>query len=122
MKNEKIIIGNFLQTTLSFGYQVQINYRATKERIKGPARDAEIVKVTNAQDFSRCTWGRHINCSVSQRLIVNIVPGFITLQSYCKYGKEKAYDFLYDENGKHVTNVKVRFTIITANIPNNIPH
>jgi hypothetical protein len=33
-----------------------------------------------------------------------IVPGLITLRCYCEYGKEKAYNYLYDENGKHVLN------------------
>ena len=29
---EKVIIGNLLHETLSFGYKVEIKYRATKER------------------------------------------------------------------------------------------
>ena len=103
--HEKNIIGrNLLCEALSLGFKVEIQYRATKETKKGPARDAEIVQVIDADDSARCTWGQHTNCFVSNRAIIKILLGQITLRSYCEDGKERNYDFLYDENGKHIFN------------------
>ena len=104
---EKDTIGNLLNEALSLGYEVLINYRPTKKTKKGPARDSEIFQVTDAQDTARCTWGQHTDCSVSQRAILKILPGQIRLRSYCEDGKQKNYDFLYDEDGKHVLNGQV---------------
>lgn len=88
-------------------YQVEIKYRATKQTKKGAARDAETIPVNDVQGFARCKWGQHTNCSVSDRGIVKIAPKLINLRSYCEVGKERAYDYLYDETGQHVLNVKV---------------
>ena len=102
--DDKVIIEDSLHEALSLGYKVEIKYRATKETKKGPARDAEIVQVVDADDSARCTWGPHTNCSVSNRAIIKILPGQIYLRSYCEDGKERNYDCLYDENGKHIFN------------------
>ncbi len=106
---EQVIIGNLLHEALSFGYKVEIKYRATRETKKGPARDAEIIQVIDAHDTCRCTWGKHTNCSVSNRAIIKILPGQIYLRSYCEDGKDK----LYDAFGNHVFNdassAKVRY-------------
>jgi hypothetical protein len=113
-KREKTIIGNLLQEALILGYQFEIKYRATKDSKKGPSRDAEVVQVNESQDIARCTWGPHIDCSVSERAIVNIVGNVVTLRSYCEVGRERAYDYLYDENGTHILNQKVRFPFYSS--------
>jgi hypothetical protein len=121
-KRKNAIIGNLLQEALMLGYQVEIKYRATKQSKKGPARDAETIQIYASQVTARCTWGQHTDCSVSERAIVNVVGKVVTLRSYCEVSKERNYDYLYDENGKHILNSKVSYPSHLASISNEIPH
>jgi hypothetical protein len=111
IQKQKFEIGPLLQEALISGYKIQVKYRATKQSKKnGPAKKANTIQVYCSNDVCRCTWGQHTNCSVSERAIVKLEPGIITLRSYCENSKKMAYDYLYDENGAHVLNAKVSLT------------
>ena len=118
---EKIAIGSLvLQNALSLRYRVEIKYRPTKETKKGAKRDADTISVNYSHDTACCTWGQHTNCPVSERALVKLVNGIVTLRSYCQVGKEISYDYLYEESGKHINNLKVSLPQSRPRISNDV--
>ena len=72
-----------------------------------------MMQVTDANENSRCTWAMHTFDSNSNRSIIKMEDRSITLCSYCEVGKERAYNYLHDEVGKHVLNDQVSFTLLS---------